>query len=198
MTFEGPEGAGKSTAIAFVAEKLREEGLDVVTTREPGAGPLGAKIRELLLHGLEITPKTELLLFLADRSNHVATVIRPALAANQTVICDRYIDSTLVYQGMARGLDKEFVEAANRFATSDLIPDLTLLLDVPAEIGLGRVRNPDRLDKQPLEFHHAVRSGFLQLAGQDPARWIVLDATREFREVAGDALGAIRLKMGKQ
>jgi dTMP kinase len=177
--------------LSSVAESLRSQGLDVVTTREPGAGPLGAKVRELLLHGVDLSAETELLLFLADRANHVSTIIRPALKASRFVLCDRFADSTLVYQGVARGLDQEFVKRANHFATGGLIPNLTLLFDLPPEIGLARLKNPDRMDRQPLDFHHAVRSGFLRLASEDTARWVVLDATKDSNEVAAEALHAI-------
>jgi dTMP kinase len=178
VTFEGPEGAGKSTVIAQIARRLREEGKDPVSTREPGAGPFGAKIREILLHGDDMTPRAELFLFLADRAQHVATVIRPALLANRLVLCDRYIDSTIVYQAVSRGLDVEFVKAANAFATECLVPDRTFLLDLEPEIGLARVPDKDRLDAQPLSFHQSVRNGFLSLAREEPARWVVIDATR--------------------
>jgi dTMP kinase len=176
VTFEGPEGAGKSTALASVADRLRAGGWPVVTTREPGAGELGGRIRELLLHGEAICPETELLLFLADRANHVATIVRPALDAGSIVLCDRYADSTLVYQGIARGLSEEFVRAGNAFATRGLLPSLTLLFDLPVEVGLSRLTHKDRLDEQPVEFHRNVREGFLFLARCEPSRWIVLDA----------------------
>jgi dTMP kinase len=177
ITFEGPEGAGKSTALAALAERLREAGLSVVTTREPGAGSFGRSIRDILLHGEDLDPKAELLLFLADRSNHVVTVIRPALAAGQIVLCDRYADSTLVYQAFVRGLDEGFARAGNQFATGGLTPDLTLLFDLDPEIGLRRIQSKDRLDSQPIEFHRRVREGFLREAAADPARWKVVDAS---------------------
>jgi dTMP kinase len=176
ITFEGPEGAGKSTALAAVAERLRSAGTRVLTTREPGAGPFGKKIREILLHGEDLDPKAELLLFLADRSNHVASIIRPALDSGEIVLCDRYADSTLVYQAFARGLDEEFARAGNRFATGGLMPDITLLFDLDPEVGLRRLQAKDRLDSQPLEFHRRVRDGFLREAMANPRRWRVIDA----------------------
>jgi dTMP kinase len=179
ITFEGPEGAGKSTALAALAERIRASGQGVVTTREPGAGAFGKSIREILLHGDDIDPKAELLLFLADRSNHVATLIRPALSEGKIVLCDRYADSTLVYQAFARGLDEEFARAGNRFATGNLVPDLTLLFDLDPEIGLGRIRTKDRLDAQPIEFHRRVREGFLKEAAGNPARWRIVDASQD-------------------
>ncbi len=177
ITFEGPEGAGKSTALAVLAERLREKALQVVTTREPGAGTFGRSIREILLHGEELDPKSELLLFLADRANHVSSIIRPALADGKVVLCDRYADSTLVYQSYARGLDEDFARAGNRFATGNLVPDVTLLFDLDPEIGLSRLKSKDRLDAQPLEFHQKVRKGFLREAASDPKRWKVIDAS---------------------
>ncbi len=192
VSFEGPEGAGKSTALGVVAERLRNSGHPVLTTREPGAGELGARIRELLLHGQDISAETELMLFLADRANHVAGIVRPALAEVRIVLCDRYADSTLVYQGMARGLEERFVREGNLFATRGLVPNLTLLFDLPVEIGLGRLTDRDRLDAQPIEFHRKVREGFLRLAREEPGRWRVLDATQEPDRLAEEAFGHVQ------
>jgi len=183
ITFEGPEGAGKSTALAAIADRLRQIGKTVVTTREPGAGDFGKQIRQILLHGEDIDPKAELLLFLADRSNHVATIIRPALDEGKIVLCDRYADSTLVYQAYARGLDDAFARAGNAFATGNLNPDLTLLFDLEPSIGLARLTNKDRLDAQPIEFHRKVREGFLKEASDQPARWRIIDASAGPNEV---------------
>ncbi|HLO98300.1 MAG TPA: dTMP kinase [Fimbriimonas sp.] len=182
VTFEGPEGAGKSTALQAVAEKLRSLGYGVTTTREPGAGEFGKKVRQLLLDGDEIPPESELLLFLADRANHVATIIRPALARGEIVLCDRYADSTLVYQGVARGLDPVFTKLGNQFATRGLLPAVTLLFDLDPVIGLQRLAtgaraDVNRLDREPLEFHQRVREGFLRLSEQEPHRFVVLDAS---------------------
>jgi dTMP kinase len=178
ITFEGPEGAGKSTAIAAIADRLRSRGLAVCTTREPGAGDIGRQIRDILLHGERMPTKTELFLFLADRSNHVETVILPALEQGEIVICDRYADSTYVYQALVRGLNAEFVAAANDFATGTLEPTITFLLDVPAEVGLARLVSKDRMDREPLDFHQRVREGFLSLARARQDRWRILDATQ--------------------
>ncbi len=176
VSFEGPEGAGKTTVIAAIAERFRSAGQDVLTTREPGSGAFGKRVRDLLLHGDDMDPKAELFLFLADRAQHVANTIRPALAEGKLVFCDRYVDSTVVYQCIARGLDRGFVEQANRFATDGLLPDKTVLLDVAPEIGLARVKDKDRMDALPIEFHRKVRAGFLLLAETDPSRWIVINS----------------------
>ncbi len=196
VTFEGPEGAGKSTALRAVAAGLREEGRAVLETREPGSGEVGKAIRDILLHGGDLEPRAELLLFLADRAQHVATTIRPALARGEIVLCDRHADSTYVYQGVARGLQPEFVKAGNAFATNGLVPDLTLLFDLPAETGLARLENPDRMDALPLSFHQKVRQGFLDLAAQEPQRFRVLDATLPPAEVAREALGLVQEALG--
>jgi dTMP kinase len=177
ITFEGPEGAGKTTAIAGIAERLRNRGESVLVTREPGSGELGTKVREILLHGGSMPPEAELFLFLADRASHVRQTILPALDRREIVLCDRYADSTFVYQSVVRGLDPEFVNAANDFATGRLAPMVTFLLDIDPEVGLARIRSKDRLDREPLEFHERVRSAFLNLAAADPNRWRIIDGT---------------------
>jgi len=191
ITFEGPEGAGKSTAIRAVAESLESRGTQVLVTREPGAGDFGFKIRELLLHGDDLPIWTELFLFLADRSHHVERIIRPALSAGKTVLCDRHADSTLVYQGYARGLDLENLRELNLIATGGLKPTLTFLLDLPVEIGLARLQNPDRLDREPLEFHQKVRSGFLAESRREPERWQVIDASLPPEKIVDQILIAL-------
>lgn len=178
ITFEGPEGAGKSTALRQVQERLEQLGRPTVATREPGAGSIGKQIREILLHGEELPYETELFLFLADRANHMATIIEPALTAGKWVLCDRHADSTYVYQSVVRGLEAEFVKKANRFATQGRIPDRTFLFDLSAEVGLGRLTSRDRLDAQPLEFHQRVRQGFLDLAAAEPDRFRIIDANQ--------------------
>ncbi len=192
VTFEGPEGAGKSTAIRAVAAGLREAGRRVVETREPGSGEAGKAIRAILLQGADVEPRAELLLFLADRAQHVAETIRPALERGEVVLCDRHADSTFVYQGVARGLDPDFVRRGNLFATGGLVPDLTLLFDLPAEVGLARLQNPDRMDALPLAFHQKVRQGFLDLAAAEPARFRIVDATQGAGQVAQRALALTR------
>lgn len=210
VTFEGPEGAGKSTALRTIAAKLEESGRGVLTTREPGGGPLGRRIRQMLLEEGQVSPETELLLFLADRANHVETIIRPALAEGKVVLCDRHADSTIVYQGYARGLDLEFLRAGNRFATKGLIPDLTLLFDLDPVVGLGRLniveenlfgadekrRDVNRLDREPIEFHQKVRDGFLKLAQNEPGRFVILNAEKAPSELAEDAFQEILRRLG--
>jgi dTMP kinase len=208
VTFEGPEGAGKSTAVQFIASKLTSLGNHVVTTREPGGGPLGKRIREMLLEEGDVSVETELLLFLADRANHVQTIVMPALANGSIVLCDRHADSTIVYQGYGRGLDLDFLRAGNCFATKGLIPDLTLLFDLDPKIGLARLniveknlfeedekrRDVNRLDREPLEFHTKVRNGFLAIAREEPDRFVILDAQKPPEELAQDALDAILMR----
>lgn len=191
VSFEGPEGAGKSSVIRCLAQLAEESSLRPLCTREPGDGPLGARIRDMLLHGENLSPKCELFLFLADRAQHVESIVRPALLAKQLVLCDRYSDSTLVYQGYGRGLDKDLLREWNDFATGGLVPDLTLLLDIDPELGLARIVGKDRLDSEPLDFHQAVRQGFLAEAEQDPSRWSVVDASRDLESVVDDCWAAI-------
>ena len=176
VTFEGPEGGGKSTALRAVASRLRANGITVTETREPGAGDFGREVRAVLLEGSAMGARAELFLFLADRAEHVEKIVRPALRRGEIVLCDRHADSTYVYQAVARGLDPDFVRRANAFATDGLVPDLTLLLDIDPEVGLARIAQKDRLDRQPLEFHRAVRAGFLALAASEPVRFVTLDA----------------------
>lgn len=179
ITFEGPEGAGKSTQLARLAGRLRDAGRNVVMTREPGGGTLGPAIRALLLEGEEVPPRSELFLFLADRAAHVQNVVRPAIARGDLVLCDRHADSTVVYQGHGRGMDVEQLRNLNALATEGLVPDLTLLFDLPAEQGLARLNDRDRLDREPLEFHQRVRQGFLDEAAREPERWVVFDARQD-------------------
>lgn len=183
VTFEGGEGAGKSTQIERLTRRLKGRGLDPVLTREPGGTPLAEGIRALLLDRAHPPgPVAEAFLMEAARAELVSRVIRPALAAGGVVLCDRYDDSTLAYQGAGRGLDAEMLRAWNRAATGGLTPDLTLLFDLDPAAGLARRRaaagEPNRLDREPPEFHARVRAGFLELARSEPGRFRVLDASR--------------------
>lgn len=182
VTFEGGEGSGKSTQLARLAARLRARGIEPVVTREPGGTPLAEGIRELLLDPARRPgAMSEVLLMEAARADLVANLVRPALAAGRVVLCDRYDDSTLAYQGGGRGLDSGLLALLNQAATGGLEPDLTLLYDVPPEVGLARrasaAGETNRLDREPTDFHERVRRCFLALAAAEPARWVVLDAT---------------------
>ena len=198
ITFEGPEGGGKTTIMHRIADRLRAEGREVLATREPGAGTVGAQIRDVLLHSEAVDPRCELFLFLADRANHVTTMLRPALEKRQIVLCDRYSDSTVVYQAHARGLDPTGVRELNAFATDGLTPDLTILLDLDPEIGLKRLTSKDRLDAEPIRFHRKVREGFLIEARRDPERWKVVDASKPVEQVEFLCYATIKEKLGQE
>jgi dTMP kinase len=192
VVFEGGEGAGKSTQVAALAEALRHRGREVVVTREPGATDVGERIRGLVLGGttgaMPLSPRAEALLYAADRAHHVATVVRPALARGAVVISDRYVDSSLAYQGAGRTLPVDEVSWLSAWATGGLKPDLVVLLDVEPAAGLARVAargvSPDRLEGESLDFHERVRDAFLDLAAADPKRYLVLDATGPVEEIA--------------
>jgi len=189
ITLEGPEGSGKTSQLPALAEYLRQAEYDVVVTREPGGTVVGDQIREVLMNlkNVSIVPRTEILLFLAARAQHVESVIRPALAAGKIVLCDRFGDSTLAYQGFGHETDLEELKLLLNFSTGGLKPDLTLLLDIPVEIGLGRKRDDgaewNRLDAYTVAFHERVRAGYFQLAEMEPERWIVIDATQDKQQV---------------
>jgi len=181
ITLEGPEGSGKSSQLPDLAEFLRGQGWDVLTTREPGGTPIGDQIRQILmrLDNQELHPRTEILLFLASRAQLVEQVIKPALREGKLVLCDRFGDSTLAYQGYGHGLNLDTLRIMLDFATDKLKPDLTLLLDVDVETGLQRKRKEDewnRLDAYALAFHQRVREGYHELCRQEPERWRVIDA----------------------
>lgn len=182
VTFEGGEGSGKSTQVARLAARLRAMGLDPLVTREPGGTPVGEGIRALLLdHERRPSAMTEALLMVAARAQLSAAVLRPALEAGRLVLCDRFGDSTLAYQGGGRGIDHALLLELNRAATGGLDPALTLLFDVPVGVGLerrhGSAGATNRLDREPAEFHERVRARYLELAAAEPGRWRVLDAT---------------------
>lgn len=177
VSFEGGDGAGKSTQSRMLKAALEVLGREVVLTREPGGTELGLAIREVLLHGDHVAPRAEALLFAADRAHHVATLIRPALERGGVVLTDRYLDSSVAYQGVARALSHDDVRDLSLWATEGLVPDLTILLDVSAEEGRSRREGVhDRLEREDDTFHEAVRQGYLRLAAQDPGRYLVLDA----------------------
>ncbi|OHW40653.1 MULTISPECIES: dTMP kinase [Pseudomonas] len=195
ITLEGPEGAGKSTNREYLAERLRAAGIEVLLTREPGGTPLAEKIREVLLAtGDEVmNPDTELLLVFAARAQHLAEVIRPALARGAVVICDRFTDSTYAYQGAGRGLSLERIATLETFVQGDLRPHLTLVFDLPVDVGLARASARGRLDRFELEgreFFEAVRAAYLQRAEAAPSRYCLLDAAQPLEQVqqAIDAL----------
>ncbi len=189
ITFEGVEGAGKSSQIRRLAASLEKEGVAVLVTREPGGTPISERIRELLLERKhhKMVSTTELLLYAAARSQHVAERIAPALAEGQTVISDRFGDATTAYQGHGRGLDLELIHRLNRVATGGLVPDLTIVLDVPVKVGLGRARrrrrSMDRLEIETLEFHQRVRDGYHAIAKQEPDRVAVINSRRNPKRV---------------
>ena len=203
ITLEGGEGAGKTTQIVHLAGWLAERGIKCLLTREPGGTDLGRKIRALLLDPdhAGMAPETELLLYMADRAEHIGAVIRPALAGGQTVLCDRYFDATLVYQGAARGLPAERIVRLHELMFDGLAPDLTLLLDLPVETGLARARRQldkgarsrreSRFEDEALLFHERVRAGYLALARQHPERFRVIDAAADEIRVQAEISRAV-------
>ncbi|GAA1914084.1 hypothetical protein GCM10009737_14270 [Nocardioides lentus] len=185
VCFEGGEGAGKSTQSRLLVDRLRADGHVVRPTYEPGDTPVGAELRRLLLDPAtgDLAPRTEALIYAADKAEHVATVVEPALARGEVVVTDRYVDSTLAYQGAGRTLATDEVERVARWATGDLRPDLTVLLDLDPTAGLGRFSGRDRIEGAGAEFHDRVRAGFLALAATDPATYLVLDARAPVAEL---------------
>lgn len=187
ITFEGPEGSGKSSQARALADSLRQRGLPVTLTREPGGTPIGYQIREIILtpRNTAMAPRTEVLLLSAARAQHVAERIQPALADGQIVISDRFADSTLAYQGYGLGLDLAALRALTAFATGGVMPDLTIYLDCPPTVGLARKAQAaqaggewNRLDQKPVEYHERVRRGYLALAAAESDRWQVVDAAQ--------------------
>ncbi|GBL58142.1 MULTISPECIES: dTMP kinase [Pseudomonas] len=191
VTLEGPEGAGKTTNREYLAERLRERGVEVQLTREPGGTPLAERIRDLLLAPSDepMAVDTELLLMFAARAQHIAQVIRPALARGAVVLCDRFTDATYAYQGGGRGLPESRIAELERFVQGDLRPDLTLVFDLPVEVGLARAAARGRLDRfeqEGREFFEAVRQTYLRRAADEPRRYHVLDAAQPLARVQAD------------
>lgn len=203
ITFEGPEGSGKSTQIALLADHLRGLGYDVLTTREPGGTSVGDQIRGVLhdIGNSEMEPTAEVLLYSASRAQLVEQVIRPALAAGKVVLVDRFADSTLAYQGYGRGLDLDQLHALTAIATGGLQPDMTILLDLDVAVGLGRRRDQgeemNRLDLEDVAFHRRVRDGYHHLVAQDSGRWVVVDAARSVEEVQAELRTLVVARLGQ-
>lgn len=202
ITLEGPEGSGKTSHIPPLVEYLREKGYIVFPTREPGGTSIGEQIREVIhnLKNEEMHPRTETLLYQAARAQIVEQVIKPRLAAGEIVISDRYYDSTIAYQGYGHQQDLEHVRALVKYATGGLTPDLTVLLDVDIEEGLRRKKKDNewnRLDAYTVEFHQRVRAGYLEMVRQEPSRWVVVDAGKQWESVQEELRGVIdgRLKV---
>ncbi len=190
ITLEGGEGSGKSTQAEALAALMREQGYTVVLTREPAGTELGDIVKGIFQRGVAVTAESELFLFGAARAQHVRDVIRPALERGEVVLCDRYTDSTLAYQGYGRGLSLDHLRAVNHIATQGLPPHFTILLDVPPEAGLARKDHEslgDSIGKEPLEFHERVRAGYLELARREPKRFAVVDASSPSERVTESA-----------
>ena len=204
ITLEGPEGSGKTTAVEAAVKALQEKGYEIVRTREPGGTPIAEQIRNVILDkaNTSMDPRTEALLYAASRRQHLVEKVWPALKEGKIVICDRYLDSSLAYQGGARGLGVDEVLNVNLFATENTWPDLTLLFDIKPEVGLARIasnasREVNRLDLEKLEFHNKVRDTFLALAKQYPDRYVIIDASQSREEVAKATLEAIMNRLCK-
>lgn len=193
ITFEGPDGAGKTSVLKAIAEMMMKDNQGVITTREPGGIEIAEKIREVILNPAHtaMDNRTEALLFAAARSQHFFEKVVPALEEGKTVLCDRFIDSSLVYQGIARGLGVEEVWDINRFAIGNRLPDATILFDIPSEVGLARIAKTrasevNRLDAESLAFHQQVRKGYLDIAAKYPERIHIINANQPFEEVVRD------------
>jgi dTMP kinase len=205
ITLEGIEGAGKTTQVENIVAFFKARGYEVVTTREPGGTRIGEQIRTILLDeaNADLDAGTELLLYVADRVQHIRTFIEPHLRAGRVVVCDRYFDATLVYQGYARGVDKEMIRGLHRLVCNGLQPDVTLLFDLDPRVGLARawqrIKNKasleaeSRFEQEALSFHQKVRNGYLDLARMDPGRIKIIDADRDPDQVAGDLDAVLKL-----
>lgn len=204
ITLEGPEGSGKTSATKFAVNKLKEMGYEIVETREPGGTPIAEQIRNIILdkNNKAMDARTEALLYAASRRQHLVEKVWPSLKMGKIVICDRFLDSSLAYQGGARGLGIDNVLNINLFATENTWPDLTLLFDIEPELGLARIqansnREVNRLDLESLKFHHKVRSTFLELAKKFPERFVIIDASKSQQEVGEMVLKVILDKLCK-
>jgi dTMP kinase len=207
ITFEGIEGCGKTTQLRRLADHLQRQGRAVLTTREPGGCPIADEIRRILLSPAngELVPRAELLLYAAARAQHVAEVIQPALARGMWVLCDRFTDATIVYQGYGRGLDTHLIGELNDVAAGATLPQLTLLLDLPVEEGLNRARRRNaqtagtdegRFEDESLAFHRRVRDGYRQLAAREPARFLIIDASGDEDAVTKRVTDAVAARLG--
>ena len=203
ISFEGPEGAGKSSVLEAILPLLEEKGIPFITTREPGGVEIAEKIRQVILDPdhTRMDAKTELLLYIASRRQHLVERVLPALAAGKIVLMDRFIDSSVAYQGYGRGLSVEDIEWLNQFATDGLKPDLTLYFDLDVEEGLARIaknqeREVNRLDLEGLELHQKVRQGYLALSEKEPERIVKIDASQSFEAVFADVLAVLENRLG--
>ncbi|MBL7149663.1 MAG: dTMP kinase [Candidatus Cloacimonetes bacterium] len=201
ITFEGIEGCGKSTQAKLLRKYLEKKGWSVFLTREPGGPKISEAIRELLLStdNKEMLPETEVLLYMASRSQHTGEWIIPALQKGKMVISDRYYDSTLAYQGAARRIDIKLIDTITKFATFGLKPDITFLVDLPAEIGLSRIskQEADRLEMESIEFHKKVRVGFIEIAKREKERYIIVDGTKSVKEIHNEIMKIMEVKLRK-
>lgn len=193
ITFEGIDGSGKTTQARLLAERLRADGQEVVVTREPGGTALGEAVRDLVLHGAHVAPWAEAALYAASRAQHVEEVIRPALARGAVVVCDRYLDSSVVYQGVGRALGLEQVLDLNVTVAGGLLPDVTILLRLDAEAGAERMgADLDRIERAGIDFVRAVCDGYDELAARFSERFVVVDGSKPAAELAGEIHGAVR------
>ncbi len=194
ITFEGPDGCGKTTQMKLLAEYLEKKGEEVVLTREPGGKGLGEKVREILLnYDGEVSDRCESFLFLADRAQNIDIIVNPAVKAGKIVLCDRHIDSTVAYQGYGRGLDIERINMLNNLATNGKKPDLTFVFDVDVETSMKRVgKEKDRMESAGIDFHNRVRQGYLELAKQEPNRIKVIDATKSIEEIHDEVINILK------